>query len=66
LTANAPFHNGDLDRLTTLADRAAYGHGVAPDEARQAVVSAKRVTRDLRKATPPLRRMAGLFRIDRS
>jgi transglutaminase-like putative cysteine protease len=56
--------DGDLDRLTRIAGRAAYSEdGVSRDEADQAVEAAGRVARTIARAGGPVRRVAGLFRI---
>ena len=66
LKANVASLNGDLDLLTGLAGRAAYSdHPVTGPQADAAVASARRVAHDIRAATPPGRRLIGLYRIDR-
>jgi hypothetical protein len=58
--------DGDLDRLTGLAGRAAYAEwGVTPEDAEQAAASARAVTRTIRGSVGIGRRMVGWFRIER-
>jgi transglutaminase-like putative cysteine protease len=63
LDASGTLGDGHLARLTTSAERAAYGPGEpGPAQALQAGDDADAVLRDLRKATPWSRRVAGLYR----
>jgi hypothetical protein len=58
--------DGELDRLTGITARAAYsGTGISPIEADEAVHSAERVAREIRRAGGARRRLAGLFRVSR-
>jgi transglutaminase-like putative cysteine protease len=63
LEASGHLDDGHLERLTSLATRAAY----APDEpdaedALDAEADAREVLRSLRRTTPPVRRLAGAYR----
>jgi transglutaminase-like putative cysteine protease len=63
LEASGRLDDGHLERLTSLATRAAY----APDEpdaddALDAEADAREVLRSLRRTTPPVRRLTGAYR----
>jgi transglutaminase-like putative cysteine protease len=66
VTATGPLRNGDLERLTRIASRAAYAPG-SPDEdqARAATEAAGATLHDMRRGTPLTARMRGLFLRDR-
>jgi hypothetical protein len=58
--------DGDLDRLTGLAGRAAYADsGLTSEEAEQASASARVVTRTIRRSVGVGTRVVGWFRIER-
>lgn len=58
--------DGDLDRLTGLAARAAYAQGgVSSGEADDAVEASESVSRAIRRSRGPVHRAVGLFRIER-
>jgi transglutaminase-like putative cysteine protease len=57
--------NGDLDSLTALTGLAVYGRSVIlPDQADQAMSSARRLTRQIRKSAGTGRQIAGWFRVE--
>ncbi|MGH2539410.1 MAG: transglutaminase TgpA family protein, partial [Actinomycetota bacterium] len=63
VTGSGALSNGDLERLTTLAVKAAYSsREPAPDDARAATEAADAVLRDLRRSTTLLQRLTGPYR----
>lgn len=63
LEAAVPPADGHLARLTALAEGAAYApRDPAPDQAARAGEAASAALRDLRRSTPWLRRVTGLYR----
>jgi hypothetical protein len=63
LLREVQFSDGHLDRLTTLVGQAAYSPIALTDEHAEAAKGAARnAIRDLRRAAPVYRRVAGLFR----
>jgi transglutaminase-like putative cysteine protease len=66
LAATGTMSDGHLDRLTTIAGRAAYSADDPDrDDARAATQAADTTLRDLRTATPIARRLLGLYRLPR-
>jgi transglutaminase-like putative cysteine protease len=66
LKLRVPALDGPLDLLTRLTTEAAYAdRAVEPAEADTAFASARRVIRDVRRATGRLTRLVGLFRLER-
>jgi transglutaminase-like putative cysteine protease len=66
LTGQVPSLDGDLDGLTSMAGRAAYSEDPVPSEAAdRAVSSARRVARDMRRATDARTRLRSWYRLDR-
>jgi hypothetical protein len=57
------FSDGHLHRLTAIVDRAAYSEqDVTTDDASEAVSSARRALKEMRRSTPVGRRLLGVFR----
>ena len=57
--------NGDLDRLTDLAGRAAYSEAnLSPEAAEEARNSARRLSRDIRRTAGFTRSLTGWFRFE--
>jgi transglutaminase-like putative cysteine protease len=66
LKRRLPTLDGPLDLLTRLTTEAAYAdHAVERAEAEKAFASARRVIREVRRATGRLTRLVGLFRLER-
>jgi transglutaminase TgpA-like protein/transglutaminase superfamily protein/uncharacterized protein DUF4129 len=63
---SGPPPDGDLDRLSAVTGSAAYSAGDPGDaEVREAEAAAQAALRNLRRATPISRRVAGLYRLPR-
>jgi hypothetical protein len=63
LRASARFSDGDVERLTTLASRAAYAEDeIAPADADAAHVAARRAFGELRRDRGRLRQLLGTYR----
>ncbi len=63
IEATGRLDDGHLERLTRLTVRAAYApDAIAQDDALDAEADARLVLRELRRSTPPLRRVAGIYR----
>ena len=66
IDASGLLSNGDLDRLTSIAARAAYSQREpSPEEPRQAAEAARTVFLQLKRGTGLSRRVSGLYRPDR-
>jgi hypothetical protein len=64
LVAFAPSCDAALERLTDLTIRANYAlGGIGPPEADEAASLSRDVARALRRATPGVRRVVGMYRI---
>ena len=65
LQGRVVFSDGHLERLTEITARAAYGTGpISEDDADDAVAASRQAIRDMRRGTPFVRRVAGVFRPD--
>ena len=64
LCGELEFSDGHMDRLSQAVATAAYSdHDLSTDQARDAVSDARQAIRDIRRHTPPGRRLAGMFRL---
>lgn len=63
LRASARFSDGDLERLTRIASRAAYARdAIGREDATEAQAAARQAFRDLRRDRGRLRRLLGIYR----
>ena len=64
--ATVPLSDGHFDRLTAATVRAAYSpHPPVRNDAEAAAADARTVIKDMRRATPVRRRIAGVYRLER-
>jgi transglutaminase-like putative cysteine protease len=67
LRTTVRFANGDLGRLTSLADLAAYSANVmGPEDAEAALLAARRTAKDIRRSAGLARVALGMFRVSRA
>jgi transglutaminase-like putative cysteine protease len=63
ITAVVRFSDGHLERLTSLATRAAYApEALSREDARRAAEEARTAIRDVRRTVGPVRRLVGVYR----
>ena len=63
LRRRVAFSDGHLERITSMAARAAYSpHPLSRQDARNAVDAGRRAIRDVRRSAPVARRVIGVFR----